>query len=51
MNVRNSKEHILKKIPFLKAFQSEDDESFEWLIKAFISMNGKRKLWEDPGLR
>ena len=51
MNVRNSKEHILKKNLFLKPFQSEDDERFEWLINTIIKYfdEWKEKTLERPG--
>ena len=32
MNVRNKEEHVTKGKPFLKPFDSADDERFTWMV-------------------
>ena len=36
MNVRNTKEHILKIKPFLKPFSDVNDQRFDWLLNVFL---------------
>lgn len=43
LNVRNTKEHVLKRKPFLKPYSSVNDERFAWL-DSFLSYLEKWKL-------
>ena len=36
MNVRNKEEHVTKGKPFLKPFDSADDERFTWMVDTFL---------------
>ena len=49
-NIRNTKEHILKRKPFLKPFTSLDDERFSWL-ESFLDYleSWKKSTEERPG--
>ena len=51
LNVRNTKEHLIKKKTFLKPYESENDERFTWLIDTFLKYFADWKLAIDarPG--
>ena len=42
-NVRNTKEHLLKRKEFLRPYNAKDDERFSWLLQTFL---GYLKDWK-----
>jgi hypothetical protein len=51
LNVRNSVEHVRKLKPFLKPYESVDDERFSWLLNTFLKYftDWKHSIATRPG--